>query len=104
MRPDCPTCASLLRAVIAEPDDDLPRLIAADHLAGDHHEEDHAEFIRIECELVRTVEVLTAEANGLQEPRWHVPNHRIDELLIRDQRSALAGRSEPTGLLAFSQA
>lgn len=43
---------SLLAAVIADPDNDLPRLIAADWWQ-ERGEEDRAEFIRMQCELVR---------------------------------------------------
>lgn len=41
---------SFLRAIVANPDDDLPRLIFADWLAV-HGEPERAEFIRVQCEL-----------------------------------------------------
>jgi uncharacterized protein (TIGR02996 family) len=43
---------ALLRAVLADPDDDAPRLIYADWL-DEHGDCDRAEFIRIQCELAR---------------------------------------------------
>jgi uncharacterized protein (TIGR02996 family) len=43
---------AFLRAVIEAPDDDAPRLVYADWL-DDHGEPERAEFIRVQCELVR---------------------------------------------------
>ena len=43
---------AFIRAIIAEPDDDTPRLIYADYL-DDHGEAAHAEYIRVSCELAR---------------------------------------------------
>lgn len=42
----------LLKAVATSPDDDLPRLVAADWL-DEHGEPDRAEFIRSQCEYER---------------------------------------------------
>lgn len=48
---------AFLRAIIAAPDDDLPRLIYADYLDGDGPNDckppqpERAEFIRVQCEL-----------------------------------------------------
>lgn len=44
-----------LRAILSEPDRDLPRLIYADYL-DDRHEHARAEFIRVQVELARTSE------------------------------------------------
>jgi uncharacterized protein (TIGR02996 family) len=44
--------ADLLRAVIASPEDDAPRLILADYL-DEQGECDRAEFIRVQCALAR---------------------------------------------------
>ena len=41
---------ALLRAILANPDDDLPRLVYADWLE-EHGESERAEFIRVQCEL-----------------------------------------------------
>ena len=41
---------ALLRAVVAAPDDDVPRLVAADWL-DEHGEAERAEFIRVQVEL-----------------------------------------------------
>jgi uncharacterized protein (TIGR02996 family) len=51
-RPDA-TLAALYKAVLANPDDDLPRLVYADRLdeLGDHP---RAEFIRLQCHVVAT--------------------------------------------------
>lgn len=43
----------LLAAVLACPDDDLPRLVYADWLE-EHGEGEHAEFIRVQCKAYRT--------------------------------------------------
>jgi uncharacterized protein (TIGR02996 family) len=45
-----PDYAALLRAVLADPADDVPRLILADWL-DEHREPERAEFIRVQCEL-----------------------------------------------------
>src|SRR5690242_16278731 len=44
--------AAFLRAIAANPDDDLPRLVYADWL-DEHGEPERAEFIRVQCELAR---------------------------------------------------
>jgi uncharacterized protein (TIGR02996 family) len=49
---DHPEYAALLRAICAEPDDDTPRLVAADWLE-EHGDPDRAAFIRIQVELAR---------------------------------------------------
>jgi uncharacterized protein (TIGR02996 family) len=41
-----------LRAVLAAPDDDTPRLAFADWL-DEHGEPERAEFIRVQCRLAR---------------------------------------------------
>ncbi len=43
-----------LRAIFANPDDDLPRLVFADWL-DEHGDQDWAELIRIQCELTHTL-------------------------------------------------
>jgi uncharacterized protein (TIGR02996 family) len=49
---DHPEYAALLRAICADPDDDTPRLVAADWLE-EHGDADRAAFIRIQVELAR---------------------------------------------------
>jgi uncharacterized protein (TIGR02996 family) len=44
---------ALLNAIIAAPDDDLPRLVYADWLE-EHDRAERAEFIRVQCELRRS--------------------------------------------------
>jgi uncharacterized protein (TIGR02996 family) len=56
------TGEAILQAVLAEPDDDAPRLIYADWLA-DNGQEDRAEFIRLQLELFR---LPTNDARGKQ--------------------------------------
>ncbi len=43
---------ALFRAIVANPDEDLPRLIFADAIEADG-EEEYAEFIRLQCEMGR---------------------------------------------------
>ena len=49
---DHPDWESLLRAVVAAPADDVPRLVAADWL-DEHGQPERAEFIRVQVELAR---------------------------------------------------
>ncbi len=44
--------AGFWKAILAEPDEDVHRLVYSDWL-DDHGEADHAEFIRAQCELAR---------------------------------------------------
>lgn len=46
------TEGALLQAVLAQSDDDLPRLVLADWLE-EHGEGERAEFIRVQCEIAR---------------------------------------------------
>jgi len=50
---DSATENAFLRAILADPDDDAPRLIYADWL-DEHGDADRAEFIRVQVELSRT--------------------------------------------------
>jgi len=56
----------LLAGVAATPDDDLPRLVAADWL-DEHDESERAEFIRLQCELARGAVV---DSSRLGAMRW----------------------------------
>jgi uncharacterized protein (TIGR02996 family) len=47
---DNPDWEALLKGIVAAPDDDMPRLVAADWLE-EHNEVERAEFIRLQCEL-----------------------------------------------------
>jgi uncharacterized protein (TIGR02996 family) len=65
---DHPEWLALLRAICAAPDDDTPRLVAADWLE-EHGDPDRAAFIRIQCELARLEAAgfgAGADANGLR--------------------------------------
>lgn len=68
-----------IRAIMAAPDDDLPRLVYADYL-DETRRTDRAEFIRVQIELTRIPpgehrERLTArEQNLIEKNRWHEPS------------------------------
>jgi uncharacterized protein (TIGR02996 family) len=49
----CDLDPAFLRAIVAHPDDDLPRLVAADWL-DEHGQPSWAELIRVQCELALT--------------------------------------------------
>ena len=68
-----PENPELLRAVIAAPDDDLPRLVYADWL-DEHGDPDLAEFIRVQCRLAATTPA---------DPDWIDLRDRESELLCR---------------------
>jgi uncharacterized protein (TIGR02996 family) len=74
------TADALLAAVIASPDDDLPRLVYADHLeeAG---EETRAEFIRLQCApaALRIRERVLRDAHAAD---WLAPLRRPGEPLF----------------------
>jgi uncharacterized protein (TIGR02996 family) len=53
---------ALIQAIIANPDDDLPRLVYADWL-DDHGRPERAKYIRVECELAGLVMGLPATKN-----------------------------------------
>jgi uncharacterized protein (TIGR02996 family) len=61
---DHPEWESLLRAVVAAPADDVPRLVAADWL-DERGQPDRAEFIRVQVELARA-EAAGAEVEALR--------------------------------------
>src|SRR5688572_11118603 len=69
---------ALLRAIVANPADDLPRLVYADWL-DEHGDPARAEFVRVQCGLARTDEAdpryrhLEDREHDLlseHEPRW----------------------------------
>jgi uncharacterized protein (TIGR02996 family) len=55
-----PEWEAFLAAVASAPDDDLPRLVAADWLE-EHGDTERAEFIRLQCELARTTDAQRAD-------------------------------------------
>jgi len=55
------TESALLAAIVATPDDDLPRLVYADWL-DEHDQPERAEFIRVQCEAAR-IECEAARTN-----------------------------------------
>ena len=68
-----PDWEAFLRAVVASPDDDLPRLVAADWL-DEQGESLRAEFIRIQMELVRSV-LSEERADGLRQRERELLQH-----------------------------
>jgi uncharacterized protein (TIGR02996 family) len=89
---------ALLRAVIADPDDDAPRLIYADWL-DEHGDSDRAEFIRLQCAIAeraphgdRPHDLFRRERELLaaHESEWSYPVGR----LFRDSSLVLTGRAE----------
>lgn len=61
---------ALLQAIREQPEDDLPRLVFADWL-DEHGQSPRAEFIRVQCELSRSVET---------SPQWQLLKARSDTL------------------------
>jgi uncharacterized protein (TIGR02996 family) len=69
---------ALLRAILAAPGDDTPRLVYADWLT-ERGEESRAEFIRVQCEVARLAPVPTVGARPTAE------RARIEELRRRER-------------------
>ena len=60
-----------LAAIIAQPDDDVPRLVYADWL-DEHGDPERAELIRVQCELERLPEPeIKTMGVPRDDPRWH---------------------------------
>src|SRR5262245_12883262 len=81
----------LLAAILAEPDDDVPRLVYADWL-DEHGDEARAEFIRVQVELARMEEPdlrpPSVDVDQLARDellRYGEPNPRRDELRARER-------------------
>ena len=62
--------SAFLEAILADPDDDSPRLIYADWL-DERGDADRAEFIRVQCALHR------APADDPRRPAWHDRQRRL---------------------------
>jgi uncharacterized protein (TIGR02996 family) len=81
-RPD-PTQAALYRAILANPDDDLPRLVYADYL-DEHGDPARAEFIRLQCHIAATNPWDEGHADALVRSEVLYQRHkeawRIEEL------------------------
>ncbi len=77
-----PTQLALLRAIEAEPDDDLPRLAYADWLEeeGDELDRMHAELIRLQVLLGTNLEDLPAWFQTPLSVPWPRVLKRVDEL------------------------
>jgi len=79
-----PLPPAFISAIKANPDDDLPRLIAADWL-DEHDEAEHAEFIRLECESakisLRTSSRAIPEVNR-RMARWRFCIERTAKLWV----------------------
>jgi uncharacterized protein (TIGR02996 family) len=85
---------ALLAAVLAEPDDDLPRLVYADWL-DENGRPERAEFVRVQVELARfpdryfvpwTFPVVRTREEAQREAREYTGwTARVDELRAREQ-------------------
>src|SRR5215203_3911185 len=63
---------ALIAAILANPDEDTPRLVYADWLQ-EHGDEERAEFIRLQCGHAgddEAAEERTAELEDRHRPRW----------------------------------
>lgn len=62
---------AFIRAIIAAPDDDVPRIVFADWL-DEHGEKERAELIRLQCELAKLPEpeIKTMKVPR-DDPQWH---------------------------------
>src|SRR5262245_7115136 len=80
-----------LLAILADPEDDAPRLIHADWL-DDNGDPERAEFIRAQVELARLKE---------DDPRWGPLKRRERELLARHAKAWTAGLSRRVNDCAF---
>ena len=77
--------AAFREAIIADPDDDAPRLVYADWLE-EHGDAEYAEFIRVQCELARRVEAMfTAGETTWEGIRRRWLWSRVDALIGRNE-------------------
>jgi len=69
---------ALMAAIIANPDEDTPRLVFADWLQehGDKHDQARAEFIRLQCELAQLPEDGPQTAKHKQAKALHKKHHK----------------------------
>ena len=80
MPADHPDYLALLRAVVAAPDDDTPRLVAADWL-DEHANPDRAAFVRVQVELAQLEAAglgQSAEAAAVRKREWAYLGPRSD--------------------------
>ncbi|WP_166831438.1 TIGR02996 domain-containing protein [Thalassoroseus pseudoceratinae] len=77
-----PQDSAFLEAILADPDEDLPRLIYADWL--DEQGDPRGEFIRIQCELFQRSD----DVPFLQNEIWRLPQRKRDD----DHWNALKSR------------
>jgi uncharacterized protein (TIGR02996 family) len=70
----------LLKAVFANPDDDLPRLVYADWL-DENGQGERAEFVRVQCELAKIPVKTLGPADGNEELSLHRLRRRESNLL-----------------------
>jgi len=75
---------ALLARIIAEPKDDLPRLVYADWL-DEHDQPERAEFIRVQCELAR----LDAEREASGKTGWRTLKLRARAEALRKRERKL---------------
>src|SRR5581483_842000 len=60
---------AFLRAIIDNPDDDLPRLVYADYL-DEHGDPERAEFIRLQCDFARSPLADEPRRKKLWDRQW----------------------------------
>ncbi len=95
---------AFMAAILAAPDDDLPRLVFADWL-DEHGEPERAEFIRVQCELAR----LVGEYNQDVDPVHHfgsllvVGYSQHDPLIAHHRRAVERINDAPTKPHALRQ-
>jgi uncharacterized protein (TIGR02996 family) len=96
--------APFIAAVIARPDDDLPRLIYADWL-DENGECERAEFIRVQCELCRCDPETAMRPPHVSEVNWRRTagwrSHRRWTYLRRRERELLTGGPLPNNTMKW---
>jgi uncharacterized protein (TIGR02996 family) len=92
---------ALLNAVIADPDDDTPRLIFADW-CDEHGEPDRAEFVRVQCRedrLLKNYDELiaagcsTTEAGGPELDRLKAEREKLESCDFTSEESVFGDRN-----------
>ena len=74
--------AAFLQAIIADPADDLPRLVYADYL-DENDDADRAEFIRLQCGPSPEADARAASLLKANRPRWELPRLKGQQIFRR---------------------
>jgi len=83
---------ALLRSIIENPREDLPRLIYADWL-DEAGEAERAEFIRVQCELARRRNLMCNRCEKVQNKQRHFTAHCRGDVCVLRRREYLTSRS-----------